>query len=74
MRALPVYQTYFPAFFKEFDGKIEEQLVAGVVKNTPAAMTRKEFHISYKLVVKQSAKLIKFQIVCDALAKPTKTR
>lgn len=37
-------------------------------------MRRKEFHISYKLVVKQSAKSTKFQIFYDALAKPTKTR
>ena len=52
MRALLVYQTYFPAFFKEFDNKIEEQLVAGVVKNALAAMAWTEVYISYKLVVK----------------------
>ena len=64
----------FTAFFKEFDNKIEEQLVGGVVKNALAAMTWTEFYISYKLVVKQSAKSTKLQIVYDALAKPTKTR
>ena len=74
MRALLAYQTYFPAFFKEFDNKIEEQLVAVVVKNALAAMPWTEFYISYKLVVKQSAKSTKPQIVYDALAKPTKTR
>ena len=52
MRALLVYQTYFPTFFKEFDNKIEEQLVAGVVKNALAAMAWTELYISYKLVVK----------------------
>ena len=74
MRALLAYQTYFPAFFKEFDNKIEEQLVAEVVNNALATMPWTEFYISYKLVVKQSAKSTKLQIVYDALAKPTKTR
>ena len=64
----------FTAFFKEFDNKIEEQLVGRVVKNALAAMTWTEFYISCKLVVKQSAKSTKLQIVYDALAKPTKTR
>ena len=74
MRALLVYQTFFLAFFKEFDNKIEGQLVAVVVKNALAARAWTEFYISYKLFVKQSAKSTKPQIVYDALAKPTKTR
>ena len=57
-----------PAFFK-----IEEQLVGGVFKNAPATMTWKEFYISYRPVVKKSAKTTKLQSVYIASAKPTKT-
>ena len=57
-----------PAFFK-----IEEQLVGGVFKNAPATMRWKEFYISYRPVVKKSAKTTKLQSVYIASAKPTKT-
>ena len=61
-----------PALFKEYDDKIKEQLVEGIVEEAPATTTLKEFYIPHKPVVKQSAETTKLRIVYDALPKPTK--
>ena len=44
MQALPVYLNYFwsYALFKEYDDKIKEQIVDGIVEEAPATTTSKE--------------------------------
>ena len=62
-----------PAFFKEYDDTIKEQLAEEIIEKALATTTSKEFYIPLKPVVKQLAKTTKLQIEHDAPAKPTKT-
>ena len=55
----------------EYDGVIKEQIEMNIVERAPEKVSRKEFYLPHKPVVRETAATTKMRVVYDASAHPT---
>jgi len=60
-----------PSLFDQYDDVMQQQLAQQIIEKAPEDSTRKEFHIPYRPVIRESAESTKVRIVYDASAKPS---
>ena len=57
----------------EYDAVIREQFSEGIVERAPQEVTRKEFYLPHRAVIRENAESTKIRVVYDASARPSET-